>query len=221
MTELLINQMPGTIPLFPLEGVLLLPGGDLPLVIFEPRYLAMVRMVMQSHEMIGMIQPCQCPEKISIGARPFYQVGCAGKISSIEETGDGRFLINLCGVARFTLLNHSLTDQGYRLAEVSYQDYAGDFLDPQPLPAGMSRACLTRKLNDYLMRHDMHVDWDQAAHIPDHRFYTLLAMICPFSSVEKQALLEAPDFEQRCQIMKSLMAMACAEETLSGSEHLC
>lgn len=213
--------MPSAIPLFPLEGVILLPGGDLPLNIFEPRYLAMVRAAMQSDQLIGMIQPCPCADKMEAAVRPFYQVGSAGKIVAIEETHDGRFLISLVGISRFNLVSHHLTDQGYRIGQVDFSAYAGDFHEPEALPACMTRACLVEKFEKYLAHHDMQVDWELASHIPDHRFYTFLAMICPFSAAEKQALLEAPDFEARCRMMKCMMDIACAEETLPPHERPC
>jgi len=221
MPEYLSDQMPELLKLFPLEGAVLLPGGDLPLNIFEPRYLAMVRAAMKSDQMIGMIQPCPCQDKMPSAVRPFYSVGCAGKISSIEETPDGRFVINLIGIARFEILSHALNENGYREAQVDFRKYAHDFKEPKPLPECMTRSCLIEKFQQYLARHDMMVDWDQAAQIPDHRFYTLLAMICPFSAAEKQALLEAEDFEARCRLMKCMMDIACAEETLPPAEHLC
>lgn len=221
MPEYFRDQMPQSVPLFPLEGALLLPGGDLPLNIFEPRYLAMVRAAMQADQMIGMIQPCPCPEKMAPETRPFYRTGCVGKIASIEETADGRFLIHLHGVSRFELLGHALTDQGYRTGVIDVKKYAQDFHEPAPLPECMTRSCLIEKFQQYLSRHDMQVDWDLASHIPDHRFYTLLAMICPFSPAEKQALLEAADFEERCRVLKCLMDIGCADETLSPPDQLC
>jgi len=201
-----------TLPIFPLDGAVLLPGGDLPLNIFEPRYVAMIKAALAGDRMIGMIQPCAHPEKIEECARPFYRTGCAGRISSFEETKDGRFLINLHGLARFTLLTHRVCGGGYREAEVSFENYAQDFHDPEPLPEYLTRPGMIDKLRDYLGREGMNVDWDLAQNIPDHRFYTLLVMICPFTSIEKQALLEARTFEERCKMMKCLMDIACAEE---------
>jgi uncharacterized protein len=216
------EQMPVTLPIFPLEGAVLLPGGDLPLNIFEPRYVAMIKAALAGDRLVGMIQPCPCPEKMNAGARPFYLVGCAGRISSFEETKDGRFLINLHGIARFELLSHRLCEEGYRAAEVDFKQYTIDFKDPEELPECLTRPSLIDKLKNYLSREGLSIDWDLAQHIPDHRFYTLLTMICPFTAGEKQALLEAPTFEDRCQMMKCLMDIACAEEEGRNSmEHPC
>lgn len=221
MTLLPTPDALATIPLFPIEGAILLPNGDLPLNIFEPRYIAMVRAALAGDRLIGMIQPCPCPEKMNEGSRPFYQVGCVGRISSFEETRDGRFLITLHGISRFSLLSHKMNEQNYRVAEVSLENFTNDFSEPAPLPECMTRGCLVEKFQEYLGRHELYVDWDMAEDVPDHRFYTLLAMICPFSPAEKQALLEAPDFEQRCRMMKCMMDIACANDPLSPQDLPC
>lgn len=213
--------MPALLPIFPLEGAILLPGGDLPLNIFEPRYIAMVKDALAQDRLIGMIQPCPCPEKMQEGARPFYQIGCVGRISSFEETRDGRFLITLTGVARFKLLSHKLVEGGYRQASVDFSEYAADFVDPEPLPECMTRDCLIQKIQEYMVQEGLYVDWDVADQIPDHRFYTLLAMICPFTAAEKQALLQANTFEDRCRAMKCMMDIACADEATTIQERPC
>jgi Lon protease-like protein len=208
-----LQKMPVTIPIFPLEGVLLLPGGDLPLNIFEARYIEMTKAAMAGDRLIGMIQPCQTPEKLENDAsKPFYKVGCVGRISSFEETSDGRFLINLRGMIRFNLLSHRLTDEGYRLAEVDFPSFAHDFKECDKLPEELKRPQLLEKMKDYLERQGLSIDWHAASHIPDQRFYTLLAMICPFTPPEKQALLEADNFKERCKMLKCLMDIACADD---------
>lgn len=211
-SDLSFQQQPVNLPIFPLSGVLLLPGGDLPLNIFEPRYVAMIKAALAGDRLIGMIQPCPCSHKFADTVRPFYPVGCAGRISSFEETPDGRFLINLHGVARFELVSHKLTEQGYRMAEADFKAFTDDFREPEALPEHLTRPGMIDKLRDYLGREGLSIDWDLAEHIPDYRFYTLLAMICPFTPPEKQALLEAHTFEERCKMMKCLMDIACAEE---------
>lgn len=210
-----------TLPIFPLEGVILLPGGELPLNIFEERYIAMVKDAMASDRLIGMIQPCPCPHKMHEGARPYYQVGCFGRISYFEEISQGRFLINLTGISRFRILSHTLTEAGYRKALVDVSEFSHDLSDPAPLPECMTREALVKKIQEYMVREGLSIDWDLADHIPDHRFYTLLAMICPFSAAEKQALLEAGNFEERCKTMKCMMDIACAEESSGQQEHPC
>lgn len=218
--ETIPHSMLAKLPIFPLPEVILLPGGDLPLNIFEPRYIAMVRQALAGDRLIGMIQPCarhkaeQCTDSL------FYKIGCAGRISSFEETKDGRYLINLHGISRFELHSYQLQDDGFYQAEVDFQKFADDLKDPDPLPECMTRHCLVQKFQEYLERQDLHVDWDMADAIPDHRFYTLLAMICPFSAAEKQALLEASNFEERCRMMKCLMEIACAETPSAPKQEL-
>jgi len=185
----------------------LLPGGDLPLNIFEPRYVAMTKAALAGDRLIGMIQPCNTDQ-----TKPFYNVGCAGRISSFEETQDGRFLINLHGLIRFNLLSHRMMDQGYHMAEIDFSSYVDDFKECDKLPDELKRPQLIEKIQVYLGREGLSIDWDAASHIPDQRFYTLLAMICPFTPIEKQALLEATNFKERCKMLKCLMDIACAEE---------
>ncbi len=215
------ENMQVTLPIFPLEGALLLPDGELPLNIFEPRYIAMVNAAMAGDRLIGMIQPCKCSEKFPEAVRPFYRVGCIGRITSFEETKDHRFLIRLHGVARFALLSHGLHEDGYRMAQVTCQEFAGDFREPAPLPECLARSCLVEKLQNYLRKEGLHVDWSIADHVPDARFYTLLAMVCPFSPSEKQALLEAPNLEERCRLLKSLLDISCAEEFFADTKRTC
>lgn len=211
-SDVSFQQKSISLPIFPLAGVLLLPGGDLPLNIFEPRYVAMTKAALAGDRLIGMIQPCACPDKYPEKNRPFYAVGCAGRISSFEEMPDGRFLINLHGIARFNLISHELQEGGYRQAHVDFTPYTEDFREPDALPECLTRPGMIEKLQDYLGREGLSIDWDLAQHIPDYRFYTLLAMICPFTPAEKQALLEAQTFEERCRMMRCLMDIACAEE---------
>ena len=222
MTETISpSPLPNSLPIFPLEGVLLLPGGDLPLNIFEPRYLAMTKAALSGDRLIGIIQPCPCPNKMEVGARPFYMVGCVGRISELEETDDGRLLINLHGISRFHLQSHALHDQGYRIGKVDFDAFEKDLAKPNVLPECLTRSCLVDHLKEYLQKEGLYLDWDLAEQVPDHRFYTLLAMVCPFSPAEKQALLEADTFEDRCQMLKSLLQLACAERAEKPEEFPC
>jgi uncharacterized protein len=214
-------ELPVSLPIFPLEGVVLLPGGDLPLNIFEARYMSMIKAAMAGDRLIGMIQPCPCPDKMTEGARPFYNVGCVGRISSFEETNDNRFLINLHGIARFQILSHEQQPEGYYRAQVSFTKFKRDLSgDSMTLPDGLTRECLLHKLQTYLDREGLYVDWDLAENIPDYRFYTLLAMVCPFSPAEKQALLEADCFVERSRMLKCLLDLACADESCHSTKDL-
>lgn len=210
-----------TLPIFPLEGALLLPDGELPLHIFEPRYVAMTKAALAGDRLIGMIQPCKCPEKFPENVRPYYRVGCIGRIVSYEETAEKHFNLTLQGVARFTLLSHELHEDGYRLAQVTCDGFPEDFREPAPLPECLARPTLIEKLQTYLHKEGLYVDWSIADQVPDARFYTLLAMVCPFKAPEKQALLEAPTFEERCRLLKSLLDISCAEDHFTDCTRTC
>ena len=199
---------PSRIPLFPLCNTVLLPGGELPLNIFEPRYLAMTEMAMTGDRLIGMIQP-----KTDRG--DLYQVGCVGRIVSFLETDDRRYLITLKGLRRFSLRNLQLTQDHYYMADVDWSGYGHD---EDPCSYSVSESCrrdLRARLEDMLAREHISVDWDRAAHLDDTRLYTILAMLAPLKCAEKQALLEAHDIRERCRLLLQLLDMA----TPSASQH--
>ncbi|WP_142850501.1 LON peptidase substrate-binding domain-containing protein [Telmatospirillum sp. J64-1] len=202
------QDLPGELPIFPLEGALLLPRGRLPLNIFEPRYLAMTLDALRHPQrLIGMIQPT-APER-SDQVQPVYSVGCAGRISAFEETADGRLLIVLTGVARFRLAEElPQAEGGYRRVRPDFSEYADDL---ETLAAtGFSRDQLVKMLKPYLHRVGMKVDWQVIDSASDLALVTTLAMICPFEPKEKQALLEAPTLAERASAMVTLMEMALA-----------
>ncbi len=205
MTGLTLAQLPATIPVFPLPGVLLLPGGRLPLNVFEPRYLAMTDDALASPaRVIGMIQPSEAERP---GHPPtLYRTGCAGRIVSLSETEDGRYLITLAGICRFTIGAEIPTTRGYRRVEASYAPWADD-LAPQP-----SRACdrgrLMVGMRAYFKRNGIKADWGSIEGCDDSRLVTMLAMICPFEPGEKQALLECPTLVDRARTMAALFEMS-------------
>jgi Lon protease-like protein len=197
------TDLPAAIPVFPLPEVLLLPGGMLPLNIFEPRYLAMMQAALQTDRMIGMVQPLST-EGLA-GNPALYDTGCAGRISRFEETADGRFLISLKGVCRFDITEELVPRDGYRCVEADWSPYEAD-LGPE------TRNCLNRSrlfpaLRDYFKLHGIEADWETLGEAPDERLVTCLSMICPFSASEKQALLEAPDTHGRAEILTTLIEM--------------
>lgn len=197
------KDLPAVIPLFPLPEVLLLPGGMLPLNIFEPRYLAMVRDTLGADRMIGMIQPLSGEDRA--GDPPLYDTGCAGRISRFEETPDGRFLISLKGVCRFDVAEELAPRDGYRRAQADWSGYRGD-MEPD------TRICLDRgrlfpALRGYFKLHGIEADWETLGEAPDERLVTCLSMICPFGGPEKQALLEAPGLDERAEILTTLVEM--------------
>jgi Lon protease-like protein len=204
-----IEELSRTIPIFPLTGVLLLPRGLLPLNIFESRYLAMTRAALDGSKLIGMVQPTepfgrdgQSPKNTA----DIYNVGCVGKIVSATENDDGRILLTLRGLCRFQVAREIAADTPYRQIEADYSDYAGDMT---ATPDGLcDRDRLIYALRAYCARHNLPADWDSITAVSDDLLVHSLAMICPFSSGEKQALLEARDFKTRAAMLVSLLEMA-------------
>ncbi len=195
------ENLPDYIPIFPLHGVLLLPRGQLPLNIFEKRYLEMVEDSMRSHRMIGMIQPERPADE-----HPIFKVGCAGKITSFQETSDGRYLITLTGICRFRIDGELSSTTRYRQAKVNWNEYQKDFL--KPVINGINRNRLHDLLKVYFHHHELTCDWTHIENAPDERLITCLSMICPLDPYEKQALLEAADCEERAEKFMSMLEFA-------------
>lgn len=202
-----IMNLPTEIPVFPLEGVLLLPGGDLPLNIFEPRYIAMIDWALRGNRLIGIIQPNNRSPEVLAG---LYMTGCIGRISRFEETDDGRYLINLHGICRFRTVTELPQDRAsYRMMRVDYQPFAHDISPVGCLDIDRNR--LMGLLKSYFDRQGMCLDWQLINEIADESLLTTLAMVCPFSSLEKQALLEAPCCKSRANLFIKLLEIAVCE----------
>ena len=198
----LLSGLPTRFPVFPLTGPILLPSGNLPLNIFEPRYLQMIKDVMRADKTIGMVQPSG---RISDEQPELYPVGCAGRVTSFESTDDGRYLVTLTGICRFEVVEELTVATPYRQVVASFERWQGDLA---PLtPEDNLRPCLTEALKRYFTVHDISVDWDQIDLAPLSGLLTSLAMICPFEPSEKQALLESPDPDQLGQTLISLLQM--------------
>ena len=198
-----VTDMPPTLPVFPLTGVLLLPRGYLPLNIFEPRYLMMVDDALKSDRLIGMIQPRMSDDG---GKGPLFETGCAGKITSFLETGDGRYEITLTGICRFRTAKEVSNGTPYRRMQADWARFDKDFTPGDCLD--IDRPLLKQMLKDYFAKHDLSCDWDAIDGAPDGRLITCLSMICPFDPGEKQALLEADCCRDRARKFMSLLEMA-------------
>ncbi len=208
------EALPRVVPIFPLPGVLLLPGAPLPLNIFEPRYLAMVRDAISGERVIGMIQPCEAAP--DVGAAKVYETGCAGRITAFSETGDGRYLITLTGMIRFDVARELPMIDGYRRVAADYGRFRGDLDEP----AGeIDRAQLLETLGAYFAANGIEGDWKAIEETEDERLVTSLAMVCPFAAPEKQALLEAMTLSERARAMTAIMAMAAHEPGGQGTAH--
>jgi uncharacterized protein len=201
-------ELPERLPIFPLGGVLLLPRGRLPLNIFEPRYLAMVRDALAAPlRLIGMVQPKDRGHGAGVipGEPELCQVGCAGRIISFAETGDGRYLIELKGVARFAIAREARENQPYRVAVADWSHYRGDF---DETPQFIDRDKLITALKAYFQLLDLNPDWRALETLMDDRLVTTVAMLAPFAPQEKQALLEAADTKLRAELLIGLIEMA-------------
>lgn len=203
------TNLPEDIPIFPLAGVLLLPRGDLPLNIFEPRYMAMVDAALAGARLIGMVQPSSGE---AANAESIYPIGCVGRITRFEETEDGRYLINLRGVSRFRILSELETDAGgYRRMKVSWLSFNKDTEKMACLD--IDRKHLLGLLKCYFAIQNIQINWDLMGDIDDDGLMTTLAMVCPFSPSEKQNLLEAPCCMSRAHLFVNLLEMAICKDT--------
>jgi len=205
--------LPAILPIFPLTGVLLLPRGRLPLNIFEPRYLAMTRDALAGERLIGMVQPSN---PAGSGSNPpVYPTGCAGRITSFAETEDGRFLITLTGTSRFRIREELPLLEGYRRVVPEWREFARDLENEDE--AGFDRDRLLRGLRAYFRQHQISADWDAVTAVPGERLVTSIAMICPFEPSEKQALLEAPDLDERARLLTAIVEMAVLNRPSDGA----
>jgi Lon protease-like protein len=202
-------DLPQLIPLFPLDGALLLPGGELPLQIFEPRYLNMVDDVMAGDRVIGMIQT-----KGGERQRPaLADVGCLGRITSYAETSDGRYLITLTGVCRFQPGEELGLRTPYRQVRARYDRFEDDLAEDEKAEAPLAvRDRFAKALKRYLNHRDLDIDWETATTAPLEPLVNSLAMGLPFDRAEKQALLEAPALADRFDALTTLLEIDCLDD---------
>jgi Lon protease-like protein len=202
------DDMPAIIPIFPLSGALLLPRGQMPLNIFEPRYLNMVDDAMKGARLIGMIQP----DSETGGERPtLYKVGCAGRITQLAETGDGRYLLTLTGIARFGVVEELTTMTPYRQCRADWQPYAVDFV-PRSGEDEVDRDAVVRALRSFAKANELPIDWDSVRQAPNEALVNALSMMSPYGSREKQALLEAQDLRTRAEVLVAITEMELAKQ---------
>jgi uncharacterized protein len=206
------TDLPKTIPVFPLSGSLLLPRTDLPLNIFEPRYLAMIEDAMMGDRVIGIIQPVENDE----ADKPKLEnVGCAGRITSYSETDDGRLLVTITGVCRFNLKKETVVKTPYRQVSVDYKPFAIDFVN-ETGARSVNRDQLISAFRQYLEANNMSADWQEVQSVSTEVLVNTLSLLAPYPPREKQALLEAPDLKSRADVLVALTEMALAKS--SGSK---
>jgi hypothetical protein len=208
------DQLPSEIAVFPLPGALLLPGGRLPLNIFEPRYLAMTQDCLAAGRMFGMIQPEPGAPRGETGPG-LYRIGCLGRLTSFAETEDGRLLITLTGVIRFRVAEELPMRRGYRRVRPDYAGFEAD-LDLGDKPVGVDRAALLDALMPFFKARGIEANWEAIEQTSEEMLVLTLAMVCPFEVREKQALLVAATPEERAEMLVSLLRIGAHAEPEGG-----
>ena len=213
------GDLPDVIPVFPLAGALLLPRGQMPLNIFEPRYLVMIDDALTSgRRLIGMIQPDTAhpgpDEKPNL-----FRIGCIGRLTQLGETGDGRYLIELTGIARFRITEELTVLTPYRQCRVDYAPFADDFVAHKGEDA-VDRKALLAALSAFLKANDLKADWDGIENAPNEALVNALAMMSPYGAAEKQAMLEAPDLKTRAEILVAVTEIELAKAGTEGEPPL-
>jgi Lon protease-like protein len=202
-------DLPAAISIVPLPGVLLLPRGEMPLNVFEPRYLEMVDEALAGSRLIGMVQPeFDTPEDAE--KPPIVGVGCIGRITAFQESGDGRYMITLTGVARFQVVEEITTDTPYRRCRADYAPFQEDLV-PGAGEEAVDRAMLMRTLKAYLEANQLEADWSGIRGASNEALVNALSMMSPYGAREKQALLEAPDLRSRAEILVAITEMDIAK----------
>ena len=189
------NDLPTTIPLFPLDNVLLLPFGKLPLNIFEERYLNMAIDSLKKNRMIGIIQPKN-------NNNEFFMMGCIGKITSFIETPDYRIVLNLEGVCRFILQDYHLTPKGYYQASIDYKDFKEDLFEIEP---AINRSELIQKYSNFFKMKKLEIDQEVLSETSNLQLLSTLAMLAPFNKIDKQAILESSNVIERMNTINSIL----------------
>ena len=209
---LTLADLPKTLPLFPLSGALLLPRTDLPLNIFEPRYLHMMETAMEGNRLVGIIQPEDDQKELN---PKLMRIGCAGRITSYSETDDGRLVVTLTGICRFVLKHESKVETPYRQAAVDYKSFAIDLVSGAGVPS-VNRAQVLDAFRQYLESNNMTTNWDDVNAVNTEVLVNTLSLLAPYAPRDKQALLEAPDLKTRAEVLVALTELAL-KKSLGGN----
>ena len=196
-----IKSLPSEIPIFPLGNVLLLPNGRLPLNLFENRYLHMFDFAIQNHRLIGMIQPLEKQPKTNHENPILHKVGCAGYLIAFNQTNDNRYEIVLKGFKKFKITSEYESDKGFRIAKIVWIN------NNKEENTIHSRVDFEKKLKTYLKKLNIQADWEAIEASSDEDLINSIAMGCPFTNIEKQAILEAENLQKRSEVLISLIDM--------------
>jgi Lon protease-like protein len=212
-------DLPEIIALFPLPGALLLPRGQMPLNIFEPRYLALVDDCLRDgHRLIGMIQP-DTTQAGPENKPPLFKIGCVGRITQLTESGDGRYLLELTGVARFRIEQELPVKTDYRQCRVTYAPFAGDFIARKG-ESDVDREAVLGALRSFMKANKLQADWEGIDQAPNEALVNALSMMSPYGAPEKQALLEAPDLKTRAELLVAITEIELAKKNTEGEPQL-
>lgn len=202
-----LEDLPEKVPVFPLTGALLLPGGQLPLNIFEPRYLAMFDAAISGNRLIGIVQPAMGEHEGEEGVRSaLSHIGCIGRITSFGESGDGRYITSLSGICRFRLIEEVGDGHPFRSFKIS--PFLSDLTDEDE--ASVDREALLRVFRAYLDANKLEADWESVERAGNRTLVNSLSMMSPFGPAEKQALLEAPDLKSRADTLIAITEILLA-----------
>ena len=207
-----LTDLPKNIPLFPLSGALLLPRSDLPLNIYEPRYVLMIEQAMTANRIVGIIQP----EQNEQGEKPkLERIGCAGRITSYSEADDGRLYVTITGICRFVVKRELRVDTTYRQAQVDFKPFAADLVMGTGAPS-VNREQLLEAFRQYLEVNNMTTNWDDVNSVGTEALVNTLSLLAPYPPRDKQALLEAPDLKSRADVLVALTELAL-KKSLGGN----
>jgi Lon protease-like protein len=198
------RNLPSTLPIFPLDGAVVMPGAQLPLNIFEPRYLEMVRDVLGQHQLIGMIQPDAGEDATT---DQLHSTGCAARITFYNETHDGRLEIIVTGVCRFDIAGELSSDRGYRMVRPDWQRFISDYDLNLPTPED-KRTSIYITLDRYLNYNALETDTDQLRKLTTPLLVNVLTTALPLSNKDKQSILDTVSFDERFQLLVAKMEMA-------------
>ena len=209
-----IDDLPRTVPIFPLAGALLLPFSHRPLNVFEPRYLAMVDHALSTDRLIGLIQPQDTSEESPAGTAPLQSVGCLGRIMHFDENPEGRYIIVLEGICRFEIIAEQETDTPFRQAAIGVDRFAADFQRGYGA-SGVDRSRFLKMMRDYAAFADLDMNWEEINQTEIADLVNFCCMVSPYGAAEKQLLLEADTLEDRAE---TLIAMAEFEMATGGDD---
>ncbi|MEM5502066.1 MULTISPECIES: LON peptidase substrate-binding domain-containing protein [Ahrensia] len=211
-----LNDIPAVVPVFPLSAALLLPGSQMPLNIFEPRYLAMCDAALKTNRLIGMVQPVFSGDIGSKENPNLCKVGCLGRIVSFTESGDGRYLINLQGVSRYRIIEEVSAKTPFRQCRIAA--FAHDLSSQSNNGDDVNRDELLETFRLYLDANDLEADWENVNKAGNESLVNALSVMSPYGPAEKQALLEAPDLKSRADTLIALTQIALARDA-DGDEY--